>query len=89
MTEILFTDRARHDLRALDQQIARRIVQKIHFFSQQKNPLRFAKRITDPRLGSYRFRVGDYRILFDIDAKGIVTILLILAVKHRSEAYIL
>ena len=34
-------------------------------------------------LGSYRFRVGDYRIIFDIEEKDII----VLRVGHRRELY--
>ena len=31
------------------------------------NPLQYAERLTDPELGGYRFRIGDYRVIFDIE----------------------
>ena len=30
------------------------------------NPLRGARKLIDPRIGEYRVRVGEYRIIFDI-----------------------
>ncbi len=75
------------DLQKLDQTIAGRIATKLRFFAQQENPLRFAERLTNSPYGEYRFRVGDYRILFDINARGVITILVILRIKHRREAY--
>jgi mRNA interferase RelE/StbE len=75
------------DLQKLDQTVASRIAIKLRFFVQQENPLRFAERLTDSPYGEYRFRVGDYRILFDVNARGIITVLVILRIKHRREAY--
>ena len=49
----------------------------------QEDPVRYAERITDPKLGSYRFRIGDYRVIFDLEGKDIV----ILRVGHRRDIY--
>jgi len=32
------------------------------------------KKRAEPKLGSYRFRVGDYRVIFDIEGDDIVTL---------------
>ena len=37
----------------------------------------------DPKIGTYRFRMGNYRVIFDIEGKDIV----ILRVGHRREIY--
>ncbi len=39
--------------------------------------------MTDSSLGSYRFRVGDYRVIFDLEGEEIV----VLRVGHRKEIY--
>ncbi|MBI5412605.1 type II toxin-antitoxin system RelE/ParE family toxin [Candidatus Peregrinibacteria bacterium] len=87
MHQIIYAHHARQDLKRLELRIAQRIIKKILFFSQQKNPLIFAKRLTNAALGEYRFRVGDYRILFDVDSKGAIQILMILGIKHRKDVY--
>jgi mRNA-degrading endonuclease RelE of RelBE toxin-antitoxin system len=38
--------------------------------------------------GEYRFRIGDYRVLFDVDGSGKIYVLMVLSVKHRREAYL-
>lgn len=85
--ELLYTKKALEDLKGLEKNVARRIVMKLGFFIEQKDPLSFAKRLKDPRYGEYRFRIGDYRVIFDVDSKGTLKILLILTVKHRKEVY--
>jgi mRNA interferase RelE/StbE len=45
--------------------------------------MRFAEKLSDPILGEYRFRIGDYRVIFDIKGSEIV----ILRVGHRREIY--
>lgn len=64
-------------------QIRERILKKLQFYSLQENPLTFAEKLKDQRFGEYRFRIGDYRILFDVKKN----ILLILKVGHRKEIY--
>lgn len=80
------TDKAEEDMRSLDKQVAERIIKKMRFFAAQENPMRFAEHLTDSPYGDYRFRIGDYRVTFDV-RHGIVTILDILRIKHRRQAY--
>lgn len=87
MYTIFYTADARLDLRALDIKIANRIINKLFYYSQQKNPFSYAKKLTDSKIGTYRFRIGHYRALFDIDSKGILQILMILRIKHRKDIY--
>jgi mRNA interferase RelE/StbE len=47
------------------------------------DPLRYATKLTDPKIGQYRFRIGDYRIVFDLREDE----LMILAVAHRKDIY--
>jgi len=63
--------------------IQKRILEKLNFFNSQENPLKFAEKIKDRRFGDYRFRVGDYRILFDVLDNKIT----ILKVGHRRDIY--
>lgn len=49
----------------------------------QKSPLDFAEHLTERSLGSYRFRIGDFRVVFDIEQEKIV----VLVVGHRREIY--
>ncbi len=85
--QVLLVENAENDLAALDPKIAHRILEKLEWFKGTPNPLIFAKRLTNPSSGTYRFRVGDYRIFFDINSRGKITILVILRIKHRREAY--
>lgn len=87
--QVLYTDPALEDLESLPRPIAQRIAKKVQWFSEQNNPLQFAKGLHDTKFGQYRFRVGDYRVIFDINTqtKNVITILIILRVKHRREIY--
>jgi mRNA interferase RelE/StbE len=79
--ELVYTERAIKDIQGLDETIKKRIGKTLLRF--QNDPLIFAQRLTDPKLGSYRFRIGDYRVIFDLEGHDIV----ILRVGHRREIY--
>jgi mRNA interferase RelE/StbE len=49
----------------------------------ESDPLRHAEKLTQSKLGSYRFRIGDYRVIFDLEGEEIV----VLRVGHRREIY--
>lgn len=83
-----FTAHALKDLELLDKKVAARIIDKLDWFVIQPDPFFYAKKLAHSDFGTYRFRVGDYRILFDIEEKtGNLVILLVLRVKHRKEVY--
>lgn len=80
---VLFTERAKKDWKSLDPKIQNQLRKKIIFFVQSGKPLHFAERLKDFSLGGYRFRIGDYRIIFDFQNDTIV----VLRVGHRKEIY--
>ena len=49
----------------------------------RKDPISLAKKLTNPKLGTYRYKVGDYRVVFDIDNKTVIIII----VGHRKNIY--
>lgn len=78
-----FRPEARKQLYKLSKEIQRRIIIKLDYYASSDSPILFAKRLKNMETGSYRFRVGDYRIIFDIRE----TIIVILRIGHRSEIY--
>ena len=49
----------------------------------QEDPLKYSVKIPDPKPGSYRFRIGEYRVIFDFEGEDIV----VLRVGHRRDIY--
>ena len=78
---LVYTRRAVKDIEKLEKKVKSRIGQALLRF--QPDPLGSAKALTNHSLGSYRFRVGDYRVIFDIEEDEIV----VLRVGHRREIY--
>jgi len=79
----LVTKTAKTDLDSLTPAVRERIGKKLKYFVETGEPLKFAERLTSRRDGDYRFRVGDYRIIFTFDGKTIY----ILRVQHRRDVY--
>jgi mRNA interferase RelE/StbE len=78
---LLYTKTASRDIQKLDSVAKKRIKKKLEELS--KSPISLSKKLRNPSIGTYRYRVGNYRIIFDIDKKNIV----ILRVGHRREIY--
>lgn len=64
--KIFYTHRGAEELKSLPKPVQKRIVSKMRFYASQENPLTFAKRLVDVREGQFRFRIGDYRVIFDV-----------------------
>ena len=77
----IWTDRAKAQLRAIDQQTALRILRTLARYLATLDG--DVKRLqgTDPP--EFRLRVGDYRLFFQEKEDGIE----VMAVKHRREDY--
>lgn len=82
-----YTTVARADLIKIGHNDSRRVVKKLDFWISQSDPLHFAKPLKGGTEKKYRFRVGDYRIIFQVNSAGEITILLILKIAHRREIY--
>jgi mRNA interferase RelE/StbE len=80
---LLYKKPAVKDIQSLSSQVRKRLGIKLEFFVAQENPLDFAEPLTKPADAQYRYRVGDYRILFDVEDHNII----VLRVQHRREVY--
>lgn len=79
--KLIYTKSASKDIKKLDVVTKKRMAKKLLAYAQE--PLSYAKKLTDSSLGTYRWRVGDYRIVFDLDRMNIV----VLRVRHRRDVY--
>ena len=80
---VRYTAAAKKDISRLNRVVRRRLQAKLEFFYASADPLLFAQRLTKPADAQYRWRVGDYRVLFDVSGKTVT----ILRVQHRGEVY--
>ena len=81
MYKVVFTQRAVKDLENIDEQMRNRIAVKLQEYA--KGPQRYARKLINSKIGTYRFRIGDYRVVFDIDRENIA----ILKIGHRKSIY--
>lgn len=83
MTPYEFSSYAEKQLHKLPLDIQRQIVKKIDYFLNAPKPLHFAESLIGRRGRNYRFRIDDYRVIFEL-TKGKI---LITKVGHRREVY--
>lgn len=79
--QLLYTKTAFQDIQKLDTVVKKRIKKKLEEYA--KKPFTHSKRLINSSIGSYRFRIGNYRVVFDINKDKII----ILRVGHRKEIY--
>lgn len=80
---IVFAGSSKKDLDKLEQTTRKRIAKKLQFFIDQEDPLVYSRQLVHSSIGSYRFRVGHYRIVFDLDNN----VLQVVSIKHRKDVY--
>ena len=83
MFDYQFTKTSLRRLKKLPKDVQIRIIEKLDFFCIQEDPLDFAEPLTKSSLGEYRFRIGDYRVSFDVEDE----ILVIHDVDNRKNIY--
>jgi mRNA interferase RelE/StbE len=81
-----FTERALKELKKLDRHTAALILGWIRKNLENcENPRQHGKGLTANKSGQWRYRVGDYRLLAEIEDEKIR--ILILNVGHRRDVY--
>lgn len=84
-TLLRYTEPAVKDLDKLDKNLSKRIVSKIETYTQDQ-PLLNAKRLNGVFEGLYRYRIGDYRAIFEYEEDKLIIIKIIM-IRHRKDAY--
>lgn len=85
MYEIVLTREAQKDYQKLAKSVVKRINQCLD--NLRENPLQYPQAIplTGKLAGFYRWRVGDWRVVYDVDTdEQVVTVL---QIAHRSKVY--
>lgn len=79
--EIIWSDSAARQLRQLDRTVARRIFDKVGQLADR--PHRYVQKLVNSPY--YRLRVGDHRVILDIQEN--VLRILVLKLGHRESIY--
>ena len=81
--EILWKSSAERELRNIDSSTIPRIIEAIELLADNPFPSQCRKLRGSER--NYRIRVGDYRVIYQVDVK--TKVIIIFHVRHRKEAY--
>ena len=83
---VVFSERARRELKKLDRYTVAMILGWIRKNLEGcKDPRLYGKPLTADHKGEWRYRVGDYRLLAEIQDEKIL--ILVLHVGHRRDVY--
>ncbi len=85
MIGIRFSTQAKREFRKLDRASQKRICLKVKEF--HRNPAAQANNLKTLNGGGYRLRIADWRVIFVQNEIHGRTVSIILAVRHRREAY--
>jgi len=78
---IIVTAAAARDIERLEAGIKKKVAEKLKLTAQ--DPMTHARKLADKRIGGFRARAGDYRIVFDLSGSDLI----VLRVGHRKEIY--
>lgn len=83
---IVFTERVKKQLKKLDKYIASLIIGWLEKNIEGcENPRIHGKGLVENKSGQWRYRIGDYRVICEIQDTEIIV--LVLEVGHRREIY--
>ena len=80
--KVVWHEKTIKDLRKINRSDAKRIVNKVEKVLSE-DPINYSKRLTGPLNKLYRYRIGDYRVVYEMD--GDTLIVLVLRVAHRNK----
>jgi len=83
--QVILTPEAQADIRRLDPALQTRILNKLEWMGQNAELLRHQALQGEEWIGCFKYRVGDYRIIYQIDWSA--EKLAVLKVGHRREVY--
>jgi len=81
-----YTSTAKNQLRKLDKQSAKRILDYLdERVSSKDDPRSSGKALTGPLGGLWRYRIGDFRVICDIQDDALR--ILVVQLAHRRDVY--
>lgn len=85
--QLVYTKTSVKNLKKLEKKISLRILKKIEENAYMNNPLERAKMLVGLYENTYRYRIGDYRVIFEYNESGKIIVLIVLTIKHRKGVY--
>ena len=84
MYKVVYLDQVEEDLKGLDKAVARKILHRIETYLAQ-DPRELGKPLKGEFQGYWRYRWGDYRVIYKISEKEILII--VLRIGNRKDIY--
>jgi mRNA interferase RelE/StbE len=81
--KVVFVREAQKDVEKLSSTVKRQLYKKLVYCSSLPDINVVAKKLHNYDAGEYRLRIGNFRIIFDLDKHHIV----VLRVQHRKDVY--
>ncbi|WP_448659996.1 type II toxin-antitoxin system RelE family toxin [Sphingomonas sp. CJ99] len=85
MWQVEFSRRAEKQIAGIDAVARTRILKKLAVVAQSDDPRATAEPLTGGWTGYWRFRVGDYRVIAEIEDETVTVF--VIEVGHRREVY--
>ncbi|MBR6625923.1 MAG: type II toxin-antitoxin system RelE/ParE family toxin [Mailhella sp.] len=86
MWQIEYAEKAARELLKIDRQAAKRIKKYLdERIATDEDPRRFGEALAENLAGLWKYRIGDYRVIVEIQDERVVV--LVLRVGHRSKVY--
>lgn len=83
--QVILTPEAQADIERLDPELQTRILDKLEWIGKNVELLRHQALRGEEWSGCFKYRVGDYRIVYQLDWS--ITSLTVLKVGHRRDVY--
>ena len=84
MYKVAYLDSIKEDLKKLDKAVVKKIISRIETYLAQ-DPKGLGKPLKGDFQGYWRYRWGDYRVIYRIAEQEILII--VLRISHRKEVY--
>ncbi|MFC1594455.1 type II toxin-antitoxin system RelE/ParE family toxin [Candidatus Omnitrophota bacterium] len=84
MYSVVYLDQVERDLKKLDKPLIKKIIDKIENYLTQ-DPHGLGKPLTGSFRGYWRYRWGDYRVIYRISEQEILIV--VLRISHRKIVY--
>jgi len=82
--KVVYLDQVEQDLKKLDKSVVKKILARIETYLVL-DPKELGKALKGEFQGYWRYRWGDYRVIYKISEREIL--ILILRISHRKDAY--
>lgn len=84
--DLVFSEAAKKQLKKMDKQVSSLIVAWLKKnIKNTSDPRQFGKTLTANHKGEWRYRIGDYRVLTEINDNEVIV--LVISIGHRREIY--